>query len=77
MSQNDFYSGEVGLNYATAYCFLYYLLNHDNSTKKLLSDFVKTLKETGNSKQAYDATFEKVDVDKMQKVFEQFILKGK
>jgi hypothetical protein len=55
----------------------YYLLNYDNSTRKLLSDFVKTLKETGGSKQAYDDTFEKVDVDKMQKSFEQFILKGK
>jgi tetratricopeptide (TPR) repeat protein len=77
MSQAEFYSGNVTLNYATAYYFLYYLLNYSKDTKKLLSNYVKTLKEKGSSKEAYDATFGKVDIDQLQKNFERYILKGK
>jgi hypothetical protein len=77
MSRGEFYSGNVSLNYATAYYFLLYLLNFDASTKSLLSEFVSMLRSKGDSQWAYDNTFGKQDLAKLQQSFEQYILKGK
>ncbi len=77
MTREEFYSGEVSLNYATAYSFLYYMLNCDASTKKVLSDYVKALKEGKAKDDARKAAFGKVDIDELQKSFRRYIMTGK
>jgi len=77
MTRNEFYSGNVSLNYATAYCFLYFLLDYDKSTMKLLADFVKELKDTGNAEKAFQASFGKINIFQLERQFHKYMLKGK
>jgi hypothetical protein len=76
MTKDEFYSGKVSLHYATAYCFLYYLLNCDMSTKRLLSRYVTTLKKK-SSKEAFEASFAKVNMAQLQKSFDNFVANWK
>ncbi len=77
MDRKDFYRGNVLLNYAEAWHFIHFLLNKSTATKKVFAEYLVTLRDTRDSGKAYDASFGKVGLDRLETEFKNYVLKGK
>ncbi len=77
MDRAAFYGANIHLNYAQAWHLVYFLINKNAATKKLFADYVKTFRETRDEKKAYDASFGKYGLARVEQEFKNYILKGK
>jgi tetratricopeptide (TPR) repeat protein len=77
MDRDDFYRVNVLLNYAESWHFVHFLLNKNAATKKVFTNYLVTLRDTLDSKKAYEASFGKIALDQLENEFKNYVLKGK
>lgn len=77
MNRSQFYSGDTLLNYAEAWHFIHFLLNRNKSTKKLFVEYLTTLRDTRDPAKARKESFDKVGLDKVERDFKDYILRGR
>lgn len=73
MSQEEYYSNP-GLHYAQGWSLIYFLAYASKSYNKYFQELIQYLKNGYDREPALDATFGKVDFDKMERIWKKYIL---